>query len=425
LHVFWHVVPADGPPSSREIATHSSVTGEKVHIDVSRDGRYVFLADEEGDCEIRDMKSPTLPHRYYFLASKISAWALGNDGKTLAIGSRDGSVALMQLPGPPESMADVAASGLQQLLSAKDYDSLERVFAAFERDFRPFRWQPSNSPYATLASLLFWNRNVPGALQLSVEAGLQRWIADRPDATAPKLMLASHYISMAWSIRGGGVAARVTPERWKGFYEYIDKAEKIIMPIAEGAKPPPFVWPQLFRVATAQSWEKEKWEPHAKKLLEQAPLCFDAHAALLMRLMPRWGGGPDDVEAYAARVADVIGGAEGDAMYARLAYSQRPLMSSWEQFDEVGFYRPRIMNGFEHLAKTASDRVHWANVGVYFASATGDEESAARVFKLLPAEHNPRTLWDMRLWQNQDRVHPLFLGKPAPASPMQNPMGAN
>jgi hypothetical protein len=243
---------------------------------------------------------------------------------------------------------------------------------------------------------------------------LKRWIEARPKAVAPKLFLARHYLEVAWKIRGGGYAATVKPENWAGFYKHVEMAEKILSPIADTPKPPPLVWQQLFRVVTAQSWEKERWEPHAKKLLEQAPRYFDAHQTLLMHLMPRWGGGPKDVHDYAVKVADAVGGPDGDALYARLAHSQRLFMSSWEQFDEIGFDRPRLMKGWEHLAKTAGDRVYCANVGLYFAAGYNDRESAEKIFKQLPASQNPRTLWEFSVWKDEQLAHPLFHGRPYP-----------
>ena len=55
-------------------------------------------------------------------------------------------------------------------------------------------------------------------------------------------------------------------------------------------------------------------------LMLKTPVRFSipAHAAVVLLRLPRWHGEPGDSERYITRIANELGGEEGDKMYASL-----------------------------------------------------------------------------------------------------------
>jgi hypothetical protein len=105
----------------------------------------------------------------------------------------------------------------------------------------------------------------------------------------------------------------------------------------------------LFEVAKAQSWSEEQCEPHIQRLIKRNPTYLKPHFAMVEKLMPRWGGQPGATGRYVARVADAIGGKEGDMAYARLATKIALYESRDDFFGVGGFDYERMLRGWSSL----------------------------------------------------------------------------
>jgi hypothetical protein len=204
---------------------------------------------------------------------------------------------------------------------------------------------------------------------------------------------------LAWQARGRGSAATVTEEGWREFREKIEETRKLVVPIADSDNPPPETFTLLFAVAMAQSWDREEVDKYVEKLMKVAPRHSSAHMQVVQLLMPRWGGKPGDSEAYAARIADRIGGAAGDAIYARCGVAQRKYYSPESFLEVTGFDGGRIHKGIAHLAAESPDDLHLLLQGLMLAAFQKDQVQA----KVYATKVAPRLAeWPMGLWAERN-----------------------
>jgi hypothetical protein len=316
------------------------------------------------------------------------------------MGALDGTIGIMTLPKPPMHPFVEISTALQKLLKDEKYDELETIFGAVAKSSDPYSWSAPAEPYQTLAMLLAYTGGLPESFT-PINNSLERWSEQRPKAIAPKVLLAERHILDGWKIRGGDFAGRVRPEAWKPFHERIAAARELLEPLLELEQPPPMAFQLLFQVAAAEGWDELKWGPPADQLRRVAPEQYEAHASMLMRLMPRWGGEPRDVNDYASSIADHVGGDKGDALYARLARAQLYYVKSWKAYEKIGFDHARVSRGWKYLATHGRENVFAANVGLQFAARYRDEASARDFLKVL--DEYPGVGWEPRVWILESR----------------------
>jgi hypothetical protein len=370
-----------GRPDQNHERTMQSLPTRAHWLRLSSDESRLVGVSSGGHVEMRGMIAPGV-ERTVSLGFHVRDCAISEDARTLALIDDKWRIVIKRLPEEFESQRLRISRTLQQLLAAKDYESLEAIFQRCEKDVVPFAWAPNRTPYGELCMLL---ETPPGApLKFSkIASAIAQWSRDRPQASPPKIMLAQRNIQLAWSARGSGTGDTVTILGAVGFRAYVTRAEKLLVPLCDTDAPPPYAFTLLYTVAMAQQWNAERLDPYVDKLLTLSPHCLDAHFALAMAYLPRWGGAPEDLSKYAARVGDLVGGADGDGLYARFAVAQHFLHPPDHVFDGTGLDYQRTQRGLEHLAKTAPNGKFAACFGAWFATHQADNESLEKFCQLL------------------------------------------
>lgn len=369
---------------------------------VSRDGRWMATTDRQRILELRSLETPAFSRLLQFQDGEpewfVDGMALVPASRVVLIGTTKGKVRAYRVPEGPINKAQYAALTLKQLLREERYAELDMIISKLERDPQPFAWNPNRTPLEALGVLIGSDLGRPAEIS-TVEKQLDGWIANRPDAKFPRLRRAERFITVAWQHRGGGVAAQVTPEGWQGFHENIAKARELAEPVAAEQKPIPMAYRTLAIISMAENWDREQRDEYFDRLIEEAPGCIEAHASFMQGLMPRWGGAPEDCHDYATRVADKIGGADGDAMYARLAIEQRLYYPEEHFLQMAGLDAERTLRGLLHLARTAPDR-HWAqHTGLRLAYNLKDH-AQAKAFADLLNTSALRHQWQAGWWSS-------------------------
>ncbi|MCC9599501.1 hypothetical protein LOC67_02935 [Stieleria sp. JC731] len=145
--------------------------------------------------------------------------------------------------------------------------------------------------------------------------------ADRfPSSDIAKCILANVYDSYAWDARGTGFAGSVSEHQWTVFRKYVAKAEGICAPLLNRPQPNSQVFRMALELARTNGKPLEEIVQLASRI-RQSPYRADAslHHLVAVYLMPRWNGAPGMLESYMEKVAQTIGGEEGDAVYATVA----------------------------------------------------------------------------------------------------------
>lgn len=142
--------------------------------------------------------------------------------------------------------------------------------------------------------------------------------------------------------------------------------------------------------------------PHADWMRTNAPKYQRGHQRAVQMLLPRWGGKPGDSARYAAGLADAVGGAEGDALYATAWLSNYDLHGKAPNIvAEMGMDFERVKRGLLHLADESANPTYFAHRGLQ-VSFQQQDQAGARAFagKL----KDPKNSWEVGWWRHSHEL---------------------
>lgn len=282
---------------------------------------------------------------------------------------------------------------LYTVLSQKRWDVIKGIGERWKHREDPIIDNKLTTAYTELVGRVANFRDEPRDDLAQIEY-LKKLVEEHPDNDVIRLALASKYFSMGTAARGEGAAYKVAPEAWETLETYMQKSWETIEPMLDREDIPPAVFSRLVVIARYQNWSDERLDPYLERAMKEAPTFHVIWKQAAMSKLPRWGGNLGDSEALAAKVADHIGGIEGDILYAevgRLIY----IFYTWRGLvEEAGFDKDRMMRGMVGLCERSPD-VYAENLALQFA----------REFKDHAAAHRIATLWQER---NHTYIHRLW-----------------
>lgn len=266
---------------------------------------------------------------------------------------------------------------------------------------------------------------------------LEKWRKAYPESATPLIALAEVHTKLAWKARGGGWAYTVTEEGWRGFYEHLNKAWSILIEAERFEAEDP----ELYACATTAAMglgrdtislsdlflgklSGTKPATAMDRILEKGQ-SIDAfylplYQARAVSLLPRWGGVPGELEAFAEAVAEKTKDRVGDGYYALLAATTYNYVGRDEYIQRHRFSWSRVRQGYEDLLKAqpgVKERLHWCAV---LACAHQDKQVAQDLFQRIGDEAHIREedllVWKSRLrfriyraWAMDDGPYPVEL----------------
>ena len=224
-------------------------------------------------------------------------------------------------------------------------------------------------------------------------------------------MLADTYQSFAWKARGNDFADSVTAEGWKLFGDRMQKAREALEQAGQAGRGDPEWYNAMLATTTAQDWDRAKTDALVDESLSREPGYFYIARVQADNLLPKWYGEPGDTEQFVAKVADRIGGAEGDATYffvseyilteAEKCIPCSPPTMSWERLRR-GYAAIEYLYGTNNFEK---------NAYAFLAVHAGDRETARRAFERVGDNWNP-DVWGSKARFESGRLFPFL--KPVP-----------
>jgi tetratricopeptide (TPR) repeat protein len=163
-----------------------------------------------------------------------------------------------------------------------------------------------------LAEKRAWTFNGPGAETLSFNGAggpeFDRKTAfDRlfpamdaavPGKPEPLEFKGRFYADYAWDARGRDVAANVTPEGWKGFYQRLGVAERALTDAYDLDPANPSAATEMITVMMGKGGGRERMEVWFRRAMAADPDNLDACAKKLYYLAPKWHGSAADQIAF-------------------------------------------------------------------------------------------------------------------------------
>jgi len=360
------------------------MTGHQNALSISSDEKWLMHVGRNG-VELRPLEGRLISTVHYADLNGANSDAAPDVMRV--VGARDGAGVVYQLPLPPsKSPSNEFISQLYRLLKGKRFDELDSLGEILADDDKPFSWAPDQPKYDAMVQLLV-SAGAPKLQKEERQALLDEWYKAKPNSHLARLLQIREALSEGWDARGEGLAMTVTPEGWRVFRDKVEEAHELLKPLLEEDDAPLERYVSLFEIAKAKSWTPEQCEPHIQMLLKRNAKYLTPHIAMAEKLMRRWGGTVGDDQKYVARVADAIGGPEGDAVYAQLATKIAIYEAPADFFDVSGFDYERIQRGWRHLQEI-HPRPDYGVVGELFMAGFRDDSTLAKgIVKRVEREH--------------------------------------
>ena len=267
-------------------------------------------------------------------------------------------------------------TGIKTALAEKDYDKLEALAKSLRTEHESFDWEIGRGKLDIFYAVLADEKYAP-------EAALKEWQAARPQSQTPLLALAVHNLITGWRIRGSSAAAAVPEDRYRSFEEYVQKTHELALNAKDLGGDDPEVFRQLLEAAKVQSWPREDLLELFEELMKIDPLYFPVHQTIAEIKLPRWGGDPGEMEQFAAELADRVGGADGEVLYARIAQRIAIYMGPIGVLKQTDLKYERIRDGLATLIERDPESTELVNLAAYYAWAAKDAKTAKARFEQL------------------------------------------
>lgn len=289
-----------------------------------------------------------------------------------------------------------------------EIDALAQQLRTQRTRFRGGAWQ---------LNVLYGAIDSPGSMT-ATDAGwqdliarLQGWIDSDKQSPTPRIALARAYLTFAWKARGNGFANTVTQQGWALFSQRVQSARSTLEEAAAVSLHCPEWYRAMQTVALAQGWPRAQVDVLVNAAMNHDPEYYYFALAQANYLLPKWYGRPGETEAYAAKVADTIGGRDGDVVYF-LIFSR---VNCCRRMQAPAMDEARVQRGFTALDQLYGSTNLERNEAAFLALRAGDTATAQELFTRIGND------WSAPVWRSKARFDASRTGQPVGGVPPVGP----
>lgn len=200
---------------------------------------------------------------------------------------------------------------------------------------------------------------------------------------------------IGWRARGGGHAKTVSQEGWKIFHEHLKQAEGVLV-AAKGLKAKcPRWWSARLQVALGLGAERAEYDTVFNEAIRAYPQYAVYYSRKSNYLLPRWHGKTGEWERFLSKAADEVGGEDGDALYARVAWLMHENVFG-NIFEESTISWGRVDRGFKVLEARFPHSQAVRNERAYLALFGCERPAARKYFERLEGKA------DLSVWNSKE-----------------------
>ncbi|MGB7189036.1 MAG: hypothetical protein WBD10_02760 [Acidobacteriaceae bacterium] len=237
-------------------------------------------------------------------------------------------------------------------------------------------------------------------------AGLREWMRRDPSSPTPRIALADAYENFAWKARGNGLAHTVAPEGWNLFKERIQQAREVLEQEGKMGHDDPEWYDAMLTVASAQGWNRAQTDALADEALKKEPEYFYPARLMADYLLPKWYGQPGDTEDFAEKIADRIGGTQGDATYFLVAEYILIIERCDCRNSRAAMSWPRIRKGYAAVERLYGTNNFEHNALAFLALRVADDRTARQAFEEI-GDNWDKDVWGSKAFFDDCRLHTL------------------
>jgi len=239
---------------------------------------------------------------------------------------------------------------------------------------------------------------------------LNQWMRERPKSITPRIVMAKAYVDFAWHARGGQWSRDVPDYAWEIFDEKLKKAWVVLSEAEELEEKDPELYRLFLQAGMGLGKSDREMNFLFERGLEAGKWYFPLYLQRAVGLLPRWGGKPGELEAFARRSAQLNEGREGEMLYAKLAGDAATMYRNLgpDSFKELGFSYPRAKQGHIYILEKYPTAVYYLNTYCLLASIYRDKETAKELFEKIGDN------WNRDVWRKEEyfRTHQTWAYSP-------------
>lgn len=277
------------------------------------------------------------------------------------------------------------------IAEAAKRDFMSANFAALEQAAGAYRKEKSRTVSGNWKLTLFYNGidEAIDAYELQSERDVaydaldklaDDWVAKFPDSPTGHIVRSRVLTRRAWAHRGSGYASTVSDEAWPRFHKYIAAARANLEANKAVASVDPKWYEEMLIVARAQGWEQDQVEKLLDEALDREPVYYQTYFMALEGLLPKWGGGLDEIEEFAQDAARRTSQLEGQGMYARVYWFASQTQFKNDIFKNSFVDWPQMKAGFEDIIRRYPDAWNLNNYA-YFSCMARDKAKTAELLE--------------------------------------------
>lgn len=216
----------------------------------------------------------------------------------------------------------------------------------------------------------------------------ERWVKERPNSRAARLMVVSTMISRAGYIRGDGYISTVTSEQYEGFVKEMNKAESYLLTYKATVGLDP-EWYKLMLSINIWFVDQNSFKILADEALKKFPHYYPIQWVIVAKALPRWHGSVDWIIYWLNRFEE----SDSPEAYARAYW----VVDDWMYPNTFVADWRRLKVGFEQMVDRYPS--NWnLNKYAYFACISDDREKLTELFERIGTKIDPDA------WMNKSAV---------------------
>lgn len=227
--------------------------------------------------------------------------------------------ALRAIASSEQNERDTILAQTESLLSASDYDGLERIADGYRNSKATFadgEWKLS----VFYDDLSYYLRQTPEENWVSRLNKLKEWVATKPDSITARVALAECLAGYAFHGRGAAYANEVQEEQWRRFKERLDEAKEVLDQAKSLQQKCPGWSAAYLRLAVGLEWDRNQYDEFLASAIADEPTYNVYYYRAAWYLLPWWFGEDGDWEDFAKSAADRVGGSDGNILYTRIVW---------------------------------------------------------------------------------------------------------
>lgn len=282
--------------------------------------------------------------------------------------------------GPGSVLADTLLVDGPKAVFWADWDEVERLDAAARQDAR--RAANGGLAFCQMRDALNWKYASSSlAYHEAHVVATAAWAARRPELPVAHVAHLQALSQLAWFHRGGGYVSSVSEQRLQDFHRTLDRAVAYAQRHAAILSSDPLAAAVMTQIVRAQGGSVAQQLAVARRGLTREPWNECLYRVAVTGLVPRWGGRPQQLEAWVRESMQGLSEEQASMRYARM-YNDA-VDQGYEQtlFADTLVQWPLMRQGLERLAQTHSAGTYWRDRRAYLACMAGDRDAAVQALE--------------------------------------------